>query len=177
MSPEVPWSLCLMSVCCQLLGKSMSRSLSFGSGAARLRMTFDGCIGWGALQSLNSHFHCAPAMGQLQHILGHTFCWGFSFFLPSCGPGLGEPGSGQQPRCSGEGPHNLNLYSSVSAQGGDAAGSATLHPRCWMRAHSLHAREGPAWALPAELRCLPLGGSAGTRAERGVWCSSMLSLV
>lgn len=125
----------------------------------------------------NSHFHCAPAMGQLQHILGHTFCWGFSFFLPSCGPGLGEPGSGQQPRCSGEGPHNLNLYSSVSAQGGDAAGSATLHPRCWMRAHSLHAREGPAWALPAELRCLPLGGSAGTRAERGVWCSSMLSLV
>ena len=70
----------------------------------------------------NSHFHCAPGMGQLQRIPGHTYCWGFSFFfLPSCGPALGKPGSGQQPRCSGGGAHSLNIYSRTDAQGGDAA--------------------------------------------------------
>lgn len=69
----------------------------------------------------NPHFHCAPGVGQLQRILGHTYCWGFSFFfLPSRGPGLGQPGSGQQPRSSGEGSHSLNIYSDVGAERGDA---------------------------------------------------------
>lgn len=118
MSPEVPWSLCLMNVCCQLLGKSMSQSLSFGSCAAWLKV-----MRWmRSTTKSDSLFHCAPGMGQLQCITGRTFCWGSSFFfLPSLRPCLGEPGSDQQPWCSREGPHSLIVYSSVSAQGGDVA--------------------------------------------------------
>lgn len=76
-----------------------------------------------------------------------------------------------QPRCSSEGPHCLN---SDGAQGGDAV---TLHPTFWVHAHSLHAREGSVWALPAWLCCLPLDENTGTWEEKDVWCSSSLSLI
>lgn len=163
MSLKVPWSLCLMNVCCQLLGKSVSWSLSCRPRAAWLGVTVWLMCWMRSTTESNSHSHCASGMGQLHHILGHTYCWGSSFFfLPSHRPGLGEPGSGQQPWCCGEGHDSLNIYSSVGAQGGDAAfGLWPFLPA--------------AGCVPAPH--VPLDGSAGTGADGGMWCSSTVSVV
>lgn len=37
----------------------------------------------------------------------------FLIFLPSSGPGLGEPNRGQDPRCPGEAHHGVNIHSST----------------------------------------------------------------
>lgn len=102
----------------------------------------------------NSHFCCAPGMGRLQRIIGHSYCRGFSsFLLPTRGPGLGECGSGHPTQHSQEGPHSLDVYGNVSGQCQCSGrrcciGAAALHPGCWVCApHSSCAREGPEWAV------------------------------
>lgn len=122
----------------------------------------------------NSHFCCAPGMGQLQRIIGHSYCRGFSsFLLPTRGPGLGECGSGHQTQHSEEGPHSLDVYSNVSAQGGGVASG--LLPFIPAAGCVLHAPCVPGRDL-SELFCMPLDGSTGTGTERGTWCSSSISL-
>lgn len=109
MNLEVPWSLCFMNVCCQLLGRSLSQSLSLGSCGS----------GWHLDDAEGEEHHgvwfSLPLCSRRGAATVHpgTYCWSFLIFLPSSGPGLGEPNRGQDPRCPGEAHHGVNIHSST----------------------------------------------------------------
>lgn len=98
--------LCVLWTCAVIYWEEVCRSLCHSARVARgdawmmLRVR--------SITGSDSHFHCGAAT-----VHPGTYCWSFLIFLPSSGPGLGEPNRGQDPQCPGEAHHGVNIHSST----------------------------------------------------------------